>query len=165
MSVNTDCSVDPAPVHGVVEFEPTAFRALYPQFTDPPVTDAMLTGYFQLATLILNNSCQSIVIDARKREWLLNLLVAHIATVTPNAANSGGGSGTTMVGPVSSATEGSVSIASGWAAQISQNAGWFMQSQFGALFWQATGFLRSFRYVAPAFCCGPAGAYPGRRGY
>ena len=165
MTVNTDCSVAPTPVHGVVEFVPDDFRALYPQFTDPPTTDAMLQFYFDLATLILNNACTSAVSNAEQRERLLNLLVAHIATLTPIAPAAGAGSGSQMVGPISSASEGTVSVSSGFAAQVSQNAAWYAQTQYGFLFWQLTAPYRAFRYVAPAQCCGPAGAYAGRRGY
>lgn len=162
MSVNPDCSVYPAAQHGVVEFEPAAFRALYPQFTDPPTTDAMLANFFALATVILNNRCTSIVTDGVLRERLLNLLVAHLALITPTTGGAGSGGG--LVGPVSSASEGSVSVSSGFAAQVSQNAAWFAQTQFGFTFWQLTAPYRSFRYQAPTTCCGPAGAFAGRRG-
>lgn len=158
MSVNPDCSVAPAPVHGVVEFDPAAFRATYPAFTDPPYTDGMLQLYFDLATLILNNSCASVVSDGVQRERLLNLLVAHIATLQPAAASSP----LRPVGVVSGATEGSVSVQ--FALQVSQNSQWYLQTQYGALFWQLTAPYRSFRYVAPCTPCGPAGVFAGRRG-
>lgn len=163
MTVNTDCSVAPVPVHGVVEFVPADFRVLYPQFTNPPVTDAMLQNYFLLATLVINNSCASVVSDAVERERLLNLLVAHIATLVPIQPAAGAGSGASMVGPISSATEGSVSVASGYAARVADDEAWFAQTQYGFLVWQLIAQYRTFRYVAPAQCCGPAGAWPGRR--
>ena len=163
MTINTDCSVAPAPVHGVVVFVPADFRVLYPQFTDPPTTDAMLQNYFLLATFILANCCGSVVQNAVEREQLLNLLVAHIATITPIQPAAGAGSGATMFGPISAATEGSVSVAAGFAASISQNSAWFLQTAFGALFWQITTQYTGMHYVAPAQCCGPAGAWAGRR--
>lgn len=161
MGVNTDCSVAPVPEHGVVEFDAAAFKVLYPQFA--AVADALLEMYFTLATMILNNSCSSVVSDANLREQLLNLLVAHIATLWPTAASAGSGGG--IVGNVTSATEGTVSVSAAWASQVSQSMAYFIQTQFGALFWQLTSPFRSFRYVAPPQCCGPGGAFAGRRGY
>ena len=38
-----------------------------------------------------------------------------------------------------------ITIASGHA---SMGASWFTQTSYGAAFWQATAYLRSFRYVA-----------------
>jgi hypothetical protein len=157
------CDQEVLPVHGVVAFVPADFRVLYPQFTNPPTTDAMLQNYFLLATLVLNNSCGSIVSDANEREQLLNLLVAHIATLVPIQPAAGAGSGVVIVGPVSSAAEGSVSISSGYAARVANNEAWFAQTQYGFLFWQLVRQYTTMHYVAPAQCCGPAGAWPGRR--
>ena len=165
MTINTDCSSVPTPVHGVVEFVPADFRALFPQFTDPPTTDAMLDMYFALATLILDNSCGSLVQDAAQRERLLNLLMAHIATLMPLATAGGSGSGASIVGPITSATEGTVSISAGWLSNVSQSMAWFLLTAWGQLFWQLTAPYRSFRYVPPPQCCGPGGRLAGRRGY
>lgn len=159
MTVNTDCSVAPTPEHGVVEFVPADFRALFPVFTDPPYTDGMLDMYFALATLILDNSCASVVTDGVMRERLLNLLVAHIATLQPTAAGS-----SIPVGRVSGATEGTVAVQLQYATIVSQSMAFFIQTQYGALFWQLTSPWRSFRYVAPVRPCGPAGRFAGRRG-
>lgn len=161
MTVNTDCSVAPVPVHGVVEFVPADFKVLFPQFAT--VADSLLMMFFDLATLILNNTCNSLVSDAAMRERLLNLLVAHMATQWPTAAAAGSGGG--IVGNVTGATEGTVSISAAWASEVSQSMAYFIQTQFGAMFWQLTSPYRSFRYVAPPQCCGPGGALAGRRGY
>lgn len=164
MGITTDCTQATEPVHGVVTFDPAVFIAAYPMFATVP--SGLLTTYFLLATMIVDNSCNSAVDDAKFREQLLNLLVAHIATLTPTgAAAPGGGSGGAVVGRIASASEGSVSISAEYAASVSQSAAWFAQTQWGALFWQLTSPYRSFRYVAPAQCYGPAGAFAGRRGY
>lgn len=155
------CNTAPLVEHGVVAFEPAAFRLLYPSFTDPPYTDVMLQGYFALATMIISNRCGSVICDAVERERLLNLLVAHIATIfTVSPA------GSALVGRVNKATEGTVSIGAEYASQVSESMAWFIQTPYGALVWQATADARSFRYIAPAQgCCGPAGRFPGRGGY
>lgn len=161
MTVNTDCNVAPVPIHGVVVFVPATFKALFTQFATVP--DALLNLYFQLATMIVDNTCNSVVSDATLREQLLNLLVAHMATLWPTAASAGSGGG--IVGNVTSATEGTVSVSAAWASSVSQSMAYFIQTQFGAMFWQLTSPFRSFRYVAPPQCCGPGGAFAGRRGY
>lgn len=162
MTVNTDCSVAPAPIHGVVEFVPAEFKALFPQFGT--VADPLLTSYFDLATMIVNNTCRSMVCDATKRERLLNLLVAHICALLPVAPNGGAGSGAQVVGHVTAATEGTVTISAQYAALVTNNMAWFIQTQYGALFWQLTANYRTMRYIPPVQCCGPAGVYAGRRG-
>jgi hypothetical protein len=142
-------------------FVPATFKALFTQFATVP--DALLNLYFQLATMIVDNTCNSVVSDATLREQLLNLLVAHMATLWPTAASAGSGGG--IVGNVTSATEGTVSVSAAWASSVSQSMAYFIQTQFGAMFWQLTSPFRSFRYVAPPQCCGPGGAFAGRRGY
>jgi hypothetical protein len=165
VTINTDCSTAAVPIHGVVEFVPADFRALYPQFTDPPTNDAQLLMYFTLATIILNNSCKSVVSNATFREQLLNLLVAHITTLVPLAANSGGGTGPGLIGAITEAHEGTVGVSAGWLGEVSQSMAWFIQTPFGQLFWQLTSPYRSFRYVPPPACCtGFGNGFMGRRG-
>lgn len=127
--------------HGIVVFDPTAFKAAFPEFST--VADAVLDQNFDMATLILSNTCEGIVMDAVKREKLLNLLTAHI-TQLRNGANGSGASG--LIGQIISARQGSINIG---VAEIRANANqiWFFQSPWGILFWQATAYLRTFRYV------------------
>lgn len=129
----------------VVVFDPAAFKLAYPQFA--AVSDEVLTNYFNLATLYLSNEDCSVVQDIPKRTTLLWLLTAHIAFLS-GALNPGGAPG--LVGRVSSATEGSVSVSTEYPT--SPNSAWFLQSAWGAAFWQATLSLRSFRYRARQTC-------------
>lgn len=123
-----------------VAFDPAAFKAAYPEFGAVP--DATLNGYFLRSQLFLvNEDCP--VQDEAKRLQLYWLLVAHIAQLS-GALNPGGVPG--PVGRTSSATEGSVSVSLEFNA--SMGASWFVQTSYGAAFWQATAYLRSFRYVA-----------------
>lgn len=125
----------------VVIFDPTAFKEAYPQFA--AVSDAVLENYFNLATLYLSNKDCSIVQDVGRRTTLLWLLTAHIAFLS-GALNPDGTPG--MVGRISSATEGSVSVSAEMPGN--PNAAWFNQTAWGAMFWQSTLSLRSFRYRA-----------------
>lgn len=123
-----------------VIFVPADFRLAYPEFS--AVSDAQLDAYFVRSQLFLaNEDCP--VDDEAKRLQLYWLLVAHIAQLS-GALNPGGVPG--PVGRTSSATEGSVSVSFDYAGPM--NAAWFNQSSYGAMFWQATAYLRSFRYVA-----------------
>lgn len=123
-----------------VVFDPVAFKAAYPEFSAVP--DASLEGYFVRSQLFLaNQDCP--VQDEAKRLLLFWLLVAHIAQLS-GALNPGGIPG--PVGRTSSATEGSVNVSLEFNATM--GASWFIQTSYGAQFWQATAYLRSFRYVA-----------------
>lgn len=123
----------------IAAFVPDDFRARYPMFTC--ASDALLSAFFDEAGLYLANTDCSPVQNIAKRTQLLWMLTAHIAYL--NGALSPDGS-MPPVGRVSSASEGSVSASMEYAAP--GTAAWLTQSQWGAAFWQATAYLRSFRY-------------------
>lgn len=153
-------SVEPCPpntpiVRGVVVFDPTEFKTLYPAFAT--VADGALEINFAAAEMLVRNSCCSRVADANKRERLLNLLVAHITQLL-NGINGQPPAG--IVGVVTSATEGSVSIET-TLGPIPFTAVYFAQTQFGLLFWQLTAPFRTFVYVAAdPNCADVANGYP-----
>ena len=124
-----------------VVFDPTAFKARYPEFA--AVADATLTACFNEAGLYLSNADNSPVQNITRRAILLNMLTAHVAYI--GGALSADGM-PRPVGRLSQAAEGSVSAAFEGAPPGS--AQWFQQSQYGAAFWQATSSLRGFRYVS-----------------
>jgi len=142
---------------GIVTFDYPKWLVRYPEFTDK-VLDARAQSYFdEAAALYLNNSEGSPVSDVDRRAVLLNMLVAHIA-----ALNGEGSSG--LVGRITSATEGSVSVSADYGTQPG-TAAWFLQTKYGAAFWQATQSLRTFRYVPgrqPVFSRYPQGFGPWR---
>lgn len=140
----------PAPTHGVVELDLTEFRTAYPEFGT--VSDAAITMNFGLATLIVNNSCCSIVSDATVRQQLLYLLTAHLTAL---AQGAGGSTPSGIVGRIDSATEGSVNVSAEYASVISQSMAYFIQTRYGALFWQLTAPFRTMRYVPPVQQCDP----------
>jgi hypothetical protein len=125
----------------IATFDPAAFKARYPQFVNVP--DQTLTYCFQDAGLYLNNTDCSPVQDVIKRTSLLWMLTAHIAQLTGLLSSDGQSQ---AVGRVSSATEGSVSVSLDMGATTGTEA-WFLQTQWGAAFWQATSYLRSMRYI------------------
>lgn len=135
------CPTSTTETHGIVVFVPADFKAAFPEFST--VADAVLDVNFDVATLIIANTCEGIIMDAVKREKLLNLATAHI-TQLRNGANGGGPSG--IVGQIIAARQGSINIG---AAEIRANANqaWFMQTEWGMLLWMALAPYRTFRYV------------------
>jgi hypothetical protein len=126
----------------VAVFNPTAFKARYPEFA--AIDNGVLTGMFAEAGLYLNNTDCSIVQDVARRGVLLNMLTAHIAFIG-GVLNADGQP--RPVGRVSAATEGSVSASFEGVPPTPGSGAWFNQSQYGAAFWQATSNLRSARYI------------------
>lgn len=133
---------------GVVTFDPAAFRIAYPAFAS--LSDDQLNNAFGLATLYLDNSPASRVCQVERRGPLLNLLTAHVAQLM-YGINGQPPSG--LVGRVSDATEGSVSVGTD-LGNLPFNAQWFAQTEFGLTFWQLTSINRRFRYFPSA--SGPA---------
>ena len=134
---------------GVVVFDPAAFVAQYPVFAAYNTAfPTGLQGYFNTATLYLNNTVSSRVTDLATRSQFLNLIVAHLAQLDGVLQPAGAGSTAGMVGRISSATEGSVTIQSQMQG-VPGSAAWYMQTQYGATYWTATTPYRSMRYVRP----------------
>lgn len=129
-----------------VVFDPSAFKVAYPEFAG--VADGFLQGAFNQSGLYLSNSDSSPVQDLTERQTLLWMLVAHIAYLRGVLNPSGTSGGPKPVGRISSGTEGSVSVSLEYGTP--GTAAWFSQSQYGAAFWQATLYLRSFRYMPRA---------------
>lgn len=140
------CTTTPV-VQGIVTFDPTVFKAAFPEFST--IADPVLNLNFGLAEMQLSNSCCSRIKNASLREKLLDLLVAHI-TQLRNGTNGQSPSG--VVGRVSYAMEGSV-MATVDMGPIVLGQAYYMQTQWGALYWSSTATYRTFRYIpAPATC-------------
>lgn len=122
---------------GIVVFDPVEFREIYPKIV---ATDAQLEDYFAMAETFLNNTKCSVVKDLKARKRMLYLLVAHIATITGMAE-----AGNNVVGRISSATEGSVSVSLDYGT-LGNNERWYMQTPWGAMYWQLTRPYRSATY-------------------
>lgn len=144
MAVDSCPVPPPQPVHGVVRFVAAEFIAAYPAFA--AVNPALLQSGFDIATLFLNNSCCSIVQNAKVREQLLYMVTAHVAALL-QGENGLAPSG--IVGRIASATEGSTAISADYAANMSMSEAYFSQTKYGAMFWQATTVYRSMHYFPP----------------
>ncbi len=127
----------------VATFNYTTWVTRYPEFS--AVTPETAALYFADATLYLNNTGLSPVPLAADQLQLLNMLTAHIAATAPSAVGGGGVAG----GPLTSATEGSVSATFWTASSMSAYEGWFRSTPYGAAFWQAMQKYFGFRYRPP----------------
>lgn len=127
----------------VAVFDYVAWLLRYPEFGSVP--QQLATMYFGEAGLYLSNTDQSPVQNVNQRLTFLNMLTAHIAAL--NAPINGQPS-SPLVGRITSATEGSVTV----QATMDYPPGspqWFGQTKYGSAFWQATASLRTARYFAP----------------
>lgn len=89
---------------------------------------------------------------------LLTLLTAHITALT-NGVNGQPPAG--IVGHVNHAQQGSVSVSAGVGTMVYGQA-YYMQTQWGAEYWQATAKYRSMRYIpAPPVCADFGSLGPG----
>ncbi len=131
----------------VVVFDPAEFKLQFPQFVN--VNNATLEFYFDEASLYLTNDSGSAIENLNRRKRLLYLLTAHLAILF-GALNTNGS--IPVVGRVESATEGSVSASFKYDAPFTME--WFIQTQYGAAFWQSTSSDRGFRYFSsPQVMC------------
>lgn len=130
---------------GVVVFNYSAWVSRYPEFTS--VTEPIANDYFTEATLYLANSPCSRVTNLAQRAMLLNMITAHIARLYQLTA-SGQELAMPLVGRISSATEGSVSVQTE-LPDLGKNAAFWAQTPYGFSFWQATAQFRTAVYRAP----------------
>lgn len=128
---------------GVVVFDYSAWALRYPELSGS-VNSALATLYFVEATLYLDNSDCSVVVDVTQRATLLNMITAHIAQLN---APIGGQASSPLVGRIETATEGSVSVGVKYSDQVPGSMAWFIQTKYGAAFWAASAAYRTMRYV------------------
>lgn len=144
------CPTPTPPVHGVVQFSLSEWTTQCPEFAG--MTQAQGQASFNDATLHLANSCRSLIKDANKRLYLLYLLTCHVCFLR-FGSNDGNGKvvqAPGIVGRVSNASEGTVSVASQIDATVKpQGMAWYVQTPWGFNYWQATAKYRTFRYVPP----------------
>lgn len=115
----------------VVQFNVVKWRELFPQFNN--ITSEQITDLiYPIATAYCNNSGSGPVNDTNIQTQLLNLMVAHIAQLLFGSTTAP--ANTTLVGRINSAGEGSVNVGTDFPTTPS-NA-WFVQTQYGAAYWQ-----------------------------
>jgi hypothetical protein len=128
-------------------FNYTAWTARFPELaTGVSAVGALKAqAYFdEVAALYLDNTDASPVADPVRRLFLMNLLVAHLAAL--GAVDATGQPQSTLVGRIASAGEGSVSVGADMGP-VSASAAWYLQTKYGAQYWQASANRRTMRYI------------------
>ena len=121
----------------VVEFDVEDFKKTHPEMNN--VDDDIFTSLFGNACLLLDNTENSRVQDLNERKLLLYLLILHLYYLSERGGQA--------VGLMTGASEGNVSASFAGL----NNANWYQQTQWGALYWQATAkYRRGVRYIAPS---------------
>lgn len=85
------------------------------------------------------------VADLDQRATLLNLVVAHLVELRLPGGGSPAAQG--LVGRVTSASEGSVSVSLDAGQTKTLTEAWWTQTKYGAQFWMLTARYRMFRYI------------------
>lgn len=125
----------------VAVFDYGVWALRYPDLA-ASVASPLAQSYFGDAGLYLDNTDCSPVQDVNARLSLLNMIVAHIASLGIGSRGGAGG----LVGPIESATEGSVTV----KVKLPDAKGlawWFMQTPYGAAVWAALAPYRTAHYV------------------
>ena len=124
----------------IVQLDWTNWRLLFPEFSN--VTDEQLEGpVWTMAQQYCRNDGGGPVCNPATQTELLNLMVAHIAqllygsTISPPSG---------LAGPITSATEGSVSVSVGVVFNTSNQ--FFLQTKYGSMFWTLALPFRLARY-------------------
>jgi hypothetical protein len=135
----------------IVAFNYAAWVARYPEFTS--VQKQVAQEYFNEATIYHRNDGGGPVPTAPIQTTLLNMMTAHIAaryaqsqgSPSPGAAQDAN----SLVGRISDATEGSVTVRAEMPTSLSAYQAWLFQTKYGADYWQATIPFRTMRYLPP----------------
>lgn len=124
-----------------VVFSYAQWAARFPELADA-VAEPLATAYWAEAGLYLSNDDTSRVKNETRRTLILNLITAHIAALNATI----GGAEAPLVGRISSATQGSVTV----QTQLDLPAGsaqWWAQTKYGMQAWQALSPYRTAVYV------------------
>lgn len=125
----------------IVAFDYAGWVAMFPQLDYVPPDLAQV--YFDIAATMHANDGTGPVIDTGEQTKLLNFLTAHLSKLyAPRDGQEPSG----LVGRISSATEGSVTVQAEWGNTTSERAAWFLQTQYGATYWALTAKYRTMRY-------------------
>jgi hypothetical protein len=155
----------------VVTFDFDTWVATYPEFAG--CSAAQGQAWFDLADLYFANDSGNPALTAGDARFaqLVYMMTSHVAWLNaPRDANGApaqaGQPASPLVGRVSSASEGSVSVQTdaGDANAGSPSQAWYMQTKYGAAWWAATAPYRTARYAArPTYVPGTYGAFPAFR--
>lgn len=126
----------------IVAFNWSTWAVRFPELA-ASLTPDQASSYFDEAGLYQANDGSGPICDATQQLMLLNLLTAHIAYLYRRQA---GALQSALVGRISDATQGSVSVSVDMGDPHSDFQAWLNSSPYGASYWIATRQFRTFRY-------------------
>lgn len=134
---------------GIVTFNFAAWVAQFPEFA--ALTEPQAQGYFDQGGMYLDNFGGGPCIVPAQKTILMNLVTAHIAWLfAPRDANGNpaatGTPAPPIVGRISSASEGSVSL----SIENQYPPGsvqWWQQTRYGSAYWAMTAAYRTMHYL------------------
>lgn len=148
---------------GPITFSFADWTAAWPEFAN--CSPAQGQAWFDIASIYCPNTSANPFGDSTST--FLYMLTSHVAWLLAPRDPAGnpaaaGQSPPNIVGRINSASEGSVSVGAEWKGSGSPSQDWFVQTRYGALYWQATAAFRTMRYAArPTLVA--HGIYPFRR--
>lgn len=123
----------------IATFSYEAWNARYPEFN---VSQVQAQAFWLEATIHHRNDGGGPVNDIAMQAMLLNMLTSHIAMLAVGtAAQPASG----LVGRISSANQGSVSVSTELAG-LPGNAAYYTQTPYGLAWWNATAVFRTAHY-------------------
>ncbi len=148
----------------IYTFDYSVWSALFPELVSS-ISSPQATLYFGVAETMVDNMPCSIIPLASPcdpsltpnsiRGTILNLTTAHIAALF---GSINGQPPNPLVGRISDATEGSVSVSVDFAS--TQSAAWWNQTKYGSLAWAAMAPYRMALYAVPPQIPRVAQSYP-----
>ena len=130
----------------IVSFDFTSFSAAWPEFVY--LGSPQINQYWNMATVLHANDGTGPVPTATIQTTLLNTLTAHFAMLLSGLQIPGGSpQPSPLVGQVTSATQGSVSVAVEALYPTGSPAAWYTQTKYGAIYYAMCAAYRVALYV------------------
>lgn len=126
-----------------VSFDYGSLITAYPQLGE--ISEEQAAAMFAQATVFHRNDGGGPVEDTTVQLALLNMVTAHLIYLRLAVGDSDAPNAT-VVGRISSATQGPVSLSFDVGASQSAQAAWWMQTKPGFDYWQATAPYRTMRW-------------------
>jgi hypothetical protein len=123
-----------------VNFDYNGWIQAYPNFSYVPIELAQT--YFNIATSYLRNDGGGVVNNPVYQDMYLKMIMSHLAQLL--APDAQGQPASSIVGRITNASEGSVSVASEMSGPDA--AAFWYQTKYGAMFWNATKQYRTMRW-------------------
>ena len=143
----------------IVQFDWNQFILAFPQFETTLNPQQAALVVLPYAQQYCRNDGGGPVTDPGLQSALLNLMVAHVAQLLFGSSTQ---PVSPLVGRISSATEGSVSVDA--EMPTTPQSAWYMQTVYGSMFYQLSLPFRTFRIIPHPWPQPQIGGYGGLYG-